>query len=415
MVSFVGATLVLFVAWHDLGRSLFQIGCLLSLICWLRFGGWKAYSPEEWWLSALLLAWFGWMLISWSLVDGSNSGWNAIWNRNFYVVLIPVVAWAISRMHLSVRVILPAFLAAGLVAVVVLYAEKMGWFGGRYGGRAALGMNPNEIGLVVVCYSALVLQAVVVCRGHLRFMALLALACFIWLLLDSGSRGSWAAMAIILLATASLELHRFNKLAPRYKLAFALAVVVLVGGLTQVPMVKSRYEYTVSELSTILNSPEIHQTSPSSLGWRLHLWRAAVEIGANNAGVGVGVRGFQDATSELASHGYPASLGYFKHAHNIYLSAFATGGIPGLILVVALFAAVMTYFVRARTNIHAAGDLSVRLGIAVVAAYSIAGLADDFFYGRPTLYAFALFVALAMSGVMRDRNSAQSDAPASPS
>lgn len=138
----------------------------------------------------------------------------------------------------------------------------------------------------------------------------------------------------------------------------------------------------------------------SSMGIRLQLWYAALQIFLEHPVIGVGLNNFSKALLHLQQqHQISHHAASFAHAHNEFLCALATGGILGFSLTLLLFILPMRMFwVDYHTSIWA------RAGFWSVCLMSFFALTDCIFDRRMTVMAFIVIISMCLAGNYLHKN-----------
>ncbi|TYO96450.1 glycosyltransferase [Desulfallas thermosapovorans] len=165
----------------------------------------------------------------------------------------------------------------------------------------------------------------------MRLACLSACAVMLLAILLSGSRGAWLAMFLTLLAG--------NILGARFLIKALNKRTVLVGLIAVVIIACCLGAYAVKEMPVISQRAQsFNEISDERAAGRFDIWLVGAEICKNNVLHGVGLDNFPYAyTRYLPATEGVSGVGLNKGPHNIYLAAFAELGLPGLILLLALF------------------------------------------------------------------------------
>ena len=140
------------------------------------------------------------------------------------------------------------------------------------------------------------------------------------------------------------------------------------------------------------------------------------EVLARFARVGTEVVSYDQSSDDLGSVGerlemwHIAGHAALDHPHNEYLEWAATGGVPGLLVLLSLFGFPLAYFIR-----HARrGDQTMRVtaaaGVAVIVMYALCALTDNVFY-RAMPQSLYFFLVLGLAVLIASRNLSPREAP----
>ena len=213
--------------------------------------------------------------------------------------------------------------------------------------------------------------------------------------LFAGARGGIFALLLCLILWFGF--FRVNKLS----LHFALLTIVLgiisffVINLIMNDALLTRINATSEEILSLFN----HQLD-TSIGIRLQLWKAALIMFENNPFIGVGLNNFGNELSTLNKMQLVSEMTTnYKHAHNEYLCALATGGIIGFTLTCLLFLVPIAIFKKDYQN-----NIWAKAGFWCVCLLSFFALTDCIFDRRMTVITFALFISVCMAGNSAEKN-----------
>ena len=341
----------------------------------------------------IALALLGWGLLSAlfavSLVTGFFGLLN--WGTGWLFWLACLVIWAaVRRLDFSERGRLAAlwtgFAVAsslGLLALLQIIGVKpvLSWLPEMVGGRpgATIG-NPIYFG----AYMALMLTVGLELSLRARHVAVVIASSVGLVLVTIGlvgnlSRGPWLGAAAGVVIWVVL---RARGRAVRGGLVVPLAIVVVVAAVFawQLPHLSSAALSVGARVegggSTISATGE-----PSTIETRIELWKVAAAATLERPVLGWGPGNFVTAGRQhMTARLMGAEQERFTDAHNLFTEFAATWGIPGLLLLLAWFAAVIVQLWRAerqrsRTGL-ARGSLGLApLGLAVSGTFFVCSLA----------------------------------------
>jgi O-antigen ligase len=266
----------------------------------------------------------------------------------------------------------------GRAAVTTWLADRYDLFGGRRGDAT---QTPNWW-----------IPSLSLTRAIFPFMAapsagvamMMGLLCAVWLR-GTRARSIWITLALALIATALLA--TFSRQAWLGALAGLLVlgarrgrrgVLVLLAVLVVVVLVAPVPGHGASFATYLASSAD---TSTTSTGIRLGLWRDALTFIGQRPLLGVGPGQYASLNPDPVAHP-------IFYAHNVVLDAAVELGVLGAVALVALFAAGIGGAWRRRAD----------LGAALLVGYLVAGLFDDVLYfprnGFVLAAAFALTTAV---------------------
>lgn len=153
----------------------------------------------------------------------------------------------------------------------------------------------------------------------LRMVICTAVIVSIPALIFNQTRGAWLAVAVIALIYLITKIRTSRKTA----LVFALILVTVVAGLSQVPDIQRR-AVTITDVSEQGANKE-----------RLLVWQGAIKIFRDHPVTGVGPGNFQDVY--LDRYIVPEATERLGHAHNNFLHILAENGLVGMVGFIVMF------------------------------------------------------------------------------
>lgn len=327
-----------FLYW-DLSRALYLLTSLFALAYLIRQG---IRLPREHWLYSLpILVFFGAAVVSWLANGMTDSGWNILTSRYALLLLaIPLVSLVFA--HYGPRHDQWfKFQAASLVLGGIAFYEIL-----------ILG-HPRAEGddnAAIFGFVAAMLTGVALAGFRLRGEAWNRIALYVLsvsgggaAVLLSGTRGAWLAAGACLAITGHYMLERYS--AVWRALVFGVVILALGVVAAAVPPIKSRIVDMVEIVSPYFDGSE--EIAFSSVRYRIETWKAGWHIGSENPLAGVGPGGFRGALAGYVDENPDLDgLQHMRHAHNQYMQAFATMGLPGLLAFAGLLLAHLFLFAR---------------------------------------------------------------------
>ncbi|NQE51218.1 O-antigen ligase family protein [Herbaspirillum rubrisubalbicans] len=152
--------------------------------------------------------------------------------------------------------------------------------------------------------------------------------------LFTGSRGSWVGLPVCLLI---LCVYYSRAIQPRYVwggLVALIAAIVVVFAVLPSTDYRARVTLAFSEASTYMHKKD----ADSSIGTRMEMWRTGAMAAAESPLLGIGKAGFVAWESKQIEAGKvnPLMSGN-NHVYNEWLDALVKRGIPGLLVLLALY------------------------------------------------------------------------------
>lgn len=257
--------------------------------------------------------------------------------------------------------------------------------------------NPIQFGNISIVFGMLALAGIGWALQQPRrvwWTALLALGAAGGILgtILSDSRGSWLALPVCLCIVA---VHYAFTHGRRVLIVGIGASLVLIGGLYAQPesSVRQRSDLAEQEVQAYLNGRD-HDSSGTSVGQRLEMWRVGATLIPGHLLLGVGKQGYLDGKQALIAAGKAnPAIAPHTHLHNDYLDALVKRGIPGLLATLAILFAPFWLFGR-----HLRGPIAIQpyaaAGVLLATCYSVFGLTQAFFTHNNgvMVYTFALAI-----------------------
>ncbi|MBB4131500.1 MULTISPECIES: O-antigen ligase [unclassified Xanthomonas] len=373
--------------------------CLLlgSLVGWrslragIATGGWSLRA-----LGWLTLAVIAMSLLSVALFE---HGLRDVDNRSRFLVLPWAALWAYALQPRQVWLWRGA-LAGVFVAMLIAMLQVMNGADRAEGWTNAIVFADIALMLLVVA---------VFCRpaGNVRWLVGAAIATVVVIVL-SGSRGVWLSLLVtlgVLIWGAPWHSARMRLLSFIGSAVLAVGVIVSVPALTE--------QMRLGELHSDLQRYEVGD-SDSSAGARIERLHVAWDTLRAHPLVGVGVGRFDVAMREL-----PVCAGdtwllrcHLGHAHNDLAEWGATQGVPGLLLLLAVYGVPLWIFVRLH---RCSGQRQFRgpaaAGVMIVVSYALCGLTQSMFAHQVSASFYTAMVGLLVGLATRQAQQAATQPP----
>lgn len=208
----------------------------------------------------------------------------------------------------------------------------------------------------------------------------------------SSSRGSWLPLPVCLVIVA---VHFARTHGRRVLFAGIGATLVLLGGLYALPGsdFRERSDLAEQEVQAYL-SDRTPDSSGTSVGQRLEMWRAGMTMIPGHLLLGVGKQGYIDRKQALIDAGQAnPAIAPHTHLHNDYLDALVKRGIPGLLGTLAVLLAPLWLFARHLNGPGAARPYALA-GVLLCVCYLAFGLTQAFFTHNNGVLIYAFLAAI---------------------
>jgi O-antigen ligase len=308
-------------------------------------------------------------------------------NLAYYWIIAFLTFLAASRM--SIVPWIKSFLCGVFIVFCYAQAARLGWADETTGPASLRNyiMYSQMLALSVALLAILYAHE----AGRRRKLLYLAgMAVFIFGLAFGKGRSGLLAVLLLFPYIFSNIFRQASR--GRILLICGIAVVAVLMS----PQVQTRIDAAVNDIRLMQNS--VHETS---LGYRVDMWKAATEVIRENPLLGAGASGFREHW-----HGTPRTgeaLG-FVEPHNAFLFYASSYGLPALLVLLWLYAAMLWTGWRHRDSL--AGGIVFTFALVVV----IGSFTNTMFFGAISRAWMMLFIGLqgavlhAMSGVVPATN-----------
>jgi len=351
-------------------------------------------------LALLTLAAIGMGLVSMVLFE---QGLRDLDNRSRFIVMAWIALW-VCGLRPDIRWLWGGALA-GLLGTLVLSILQVS------GGAPRAELSTNAIVLADIVLMLMVL--LVFCRPHGRWSWVIVgmLAGCVTIVL-SGSRGVWLALLALLVVMAMSLRWRTG----RARLGVLLALIAISGTLTlTIPSLREQVRLTELQRDVVRLE---RGDSDSSAGARVERMQVAYDTFLDHPLTGVGIGHFDSAMQRLpVCRDDPAEQRcHLGHAHNDLAEWSATQGVPGLLLLIAVYGVPLWLFAWLHRR---SGETTFRgpaaAGIMLVMAYVLCGITQSMFAHQITASFYATIVGLLTGlSVLQGHAHRQAQAQAQP-
>ena len=267
-------------------------------------------------------------------------GWSAQFHhlgRKLHFLLAPLIALAVYKSNISIVKLLFSLklglLLIGIITIIQFFLDYP---------RPSGMMNANVFGDLAV--SMLFLSMVRIFQESHKEKIFTSIAVIFGLIaiILSASRGSWLSFLILLSFFLYLSYCHFSKrLKAKNLLVFFTALILLFGTiLTKTPVVK-QFSQGVEEVQKW----EDGDTSTTSNGMRMEMWKSGLLASTNAPWLGYGYRNANKVATEYATKYHERISGY-THLHNEYITNLVSSGILGLIALFILLLSPLAVFAK---------------------------------------------------------------------
>lgn len=303
-------------------------------------------------------------------------------NRSRFVVIPWIALWVC-----ALRPDLRWLWRGALAGLLVTFAMSL-WQVLQGAPRAELFTNAIVLADIVMVLMVLM----VFCRPSRRWsLVIVGMAAGCGTIVLTGSRGVFAAL-LALLVVLALSLRWRTGTARLSVLAGMLAIGATL--LLSVP--ELRHQVRLSELHSDMQRME-QGDSDSSAGARVERLQVAWDTFLDHPLVGVGIGHFDDAMQRVpvCRENPDEQRCHLGHAHNDVAEWAATQGMPGLLLLLAVYGVPLWVFVRLHRR---SGRSTFRgpaaAGIMIVTTYVLCGLTQSMFAHQMTASFYVTIVGL---------------------
>lgn len=340
----------------------------------------------------------------WSAIDGAGGVEAAVAASRF--ALVPVgfaVVRGSARVDLRPAIWLGAVagsIAAGTMAIAMLLFAGMG--------RPTSAANPIHFGemALLLGFVAVVTRGLAV--GNARRIArwtLFAVAMALIAAVLSQSRGGWIAVPAIVIV--ALVHHHRSPSARRLRYLGALVLVltpvtvIAVNANDQAAL--RAMDRGVSEMvDYVVNHGQPEAAGATSVGARFEMWRSAIAGFRVSPVLGVGWGNMDERFAEDVAAGVRAArIGEHAHPHNQYISHLGSGGVVGLVTLLALLATPTWICGRAMRSPVCDRRALGAAGLLVTLGYALFALTDSVFETASPLVFFVVSVGTVIAQIDR--------------
>jgi O-antigen ligase len=340
---------------------------------------------------AVVVANFLWIAFCFYVNGEPGRGDSFLWGRHFYLLfLVPVFVMLRNIRIPDSTLVLVMFcsVALSLGDIVLDLLQNVN--------HRVQGMNPNAFGPIQLCLAAMLFFYFLrLPAGKIRWVALTGSVTGIANVVLSLSKSTLITLAVL---SVFFVFYLARRVPAWKKMVGAGLILALIASSFAIPMVGKRIDQVTKSIESYYASDDYRDDARlGTFGTRMELWRTGWQIFLENPWTGVGVGGFQ-VMARANSERYQVHpvVGIFKYAHNQYLAALATRGIPGLILFL-LFLALPLYIAMSKQAADGETE-AARLSLMFICMnYLVGCLGEDHFEGKSATMMVTVFVALLLA------------------
>jgi len=162
-----------------------------------------------------------------------------------------------------------------------------------------------------------------------------------------------------------------------------------------------------AEVGSEMTSYDSKTDARGAVRERLEMWHTAGHAFMDHPLAGVGIDQFGVYARQQVAEGHTnPAIAKYEHPHNEYLEAAATGGAPGLLVILLIFAVPLGYFLRHALHAHDSEIITASVGVAIVSMYALCALTDNVFY-RAMPHSLYFFLVLGLAVLLGRRKSSE--------
>ena len=395
-VTLVTAPFALFVVmlprYTDTAKTWFAL-LILGATVYLAFN-WRQLlqtSKLERIFFAVVIGNFAWIAFCYYFNGEPGRGSSFLWGRHFYMMFLIPLFFMFRHFKIPDKTLVLVIVSSVLVSFGDIALDLLQGVNHR-----EQGMNPNAFGPIQLCFTGILFfYFLKLPQSTLRWIALGGVIIGAVTVVLSLSRSTW----ITSIALGFLFTFYLQRAQPTWKKGVtAVLLLSLFSASYLIPLVKQRVdEISASVVSYFATSDHRNATGLGTFGVRAELWKTGWKIFLENPLTGVGVGGFKvKAKANSERYQVHATVGKFKYAHNQYIVALATRGIPGLILFL-LFLSIPIYIAMSHRAFEYEAQIARLSLLCICLNYAIGCLGEDHFEGKSATMFVAVFVALMLA------------------
>lgn len=342
------------------------------------------FEPKALLFVAAPFLFFMWSIIIYWLVDPSDFAKSRVERHALLLISIPVIA-LLFHARFRAKDLLLSFSLSGLVFLAYWMVHDGE---GRLDGLVhAIHFGNIALITLILCVGGLLTQS----KRHWYVIAAVGSIGALIAFMESGSRGGLVALFLALLAIGFWFSVTRNQI--RYfVITLALVASVAIVSVKFVDPISERYELTLNEIDKFSEGQMY-----TSMGMRLLMWDAALNVVTEAPFIGSGFSGYRTEILTRISEGQlkPLMSDFSSEPHNQYLYQLASHGLIGLFLLLLMLTLPLFYLATPRPGGHRNHHI-LRVTLAVIfLSFIFFGLTITLFDQRRILQNFGLYYSVA--------------------
>ncbi|MDH3760540.1 MAG: O-antigen ligase family protein [Gammaproteobacteria bacterium] len=341
-------------------------------------------TAERIFLSVVILN-FLWIAFCFYVNGQPGRGSSFLWGRHFYFTFLIPLFFLFRKIEISDWVILIALVTSVAVSLIDILIDMSQGINYRH-----QGMNPNGFGPIQLCLSGMLLFYFLERPlKSLRWLSLAGALLGLSSIVFSLSRNTWMTTIVI---SILFVFYLTRSVAMWKKLGIVLCLILVLSSSYILPIVKNRVDPGVTNLAAYFATDDyLHESRLTSLGVRFELWKTGWNIFLENPVFGAGVGGFTVLAKEHSERYQVNEIVHkFKYVHNQYIATLATRGIPGLVLLLAVFTLPIYLAISNKTDSRQL-DVAQLSIVLICLNYLVGCIWEDHFETKPaTMFVSAM-------------------------
>jgi O-antigen ligase len=292
--------------------------------------------------------------------------------RDLHFLFAPFIALALFKAEINLSYLIMGTKFALIILGISIYIQILEHFklNGFYPSRISGVMNAGVFGNLAVSIFFITLAFFQQESFKQRILSSLALLSGLFIIIASGTRGSWFSFILLL----GVYLYFFYKQKTRKSLILNIIIVLLISSVICVGALNKNVKERAYSIYTDSTSWMFGDMVPSSAGLRLEMYSLAFDKIGDVPFLGHGYRTsnvvvFENSTSPSGRLSYT-----FNHLHNAYLTNYFNGGF--ILLGALLFILFLPLRLFIEANIQNREDPIFISGVILTLGYASFGMVN---------------------------------------